>query len=260
VKIELTRPENRNALTSSMVEELKSLYERIARDESIFRIYLTGKGKAFCAGMDLGASGSATSANEKQHIYALEKFQSLLHAIAGAPQVTIALINGPCYGGGNGLAFANDIRVSTREATFNLTEVRLGLSPCAISPILAREWGIPLFRSAMLIGMPVTAAKLHGTGAIYALAEDDERLQGQVFQKLEDTLQACAPRASAVSKELAEVAWSNPAGATQNELVTRRYLEMMRPSREAKFGIDQFRKGIRKVDWTSLYKGGDSRL
>ncbi|PKS05092.1 hypothetical protein jhhlp_008459 [Lomentospora prolificans] len=260
VKIELTRPANRNALTSSMVDELKALYDRLARDASVFRIYLTGQGKVFCAGMDLGASGSATSANEQQHISGLEKFQGLLRAIEKAPQVTVALINGPCYGGGNGLAFANDIRVSTREATFNLTEVRLGLSPCAISPVLAREWGVPLLRSAMLTATPVTAARLHVTGAIFALADDNEQLQGQASLRLEDALEACAPGASAVCKELAEVAWSSPGGAAQNEVVRRRYLEMMGPSREARFGIGQFRQGVRKVDWMEMDGGKDSKL
>jgi hydroxymethylglutaryl-CoA lyase len=140
-----------------MVQELKDLYKRIAKDKSIFRIYLTGQGRVFSAGMDLSARGNATSNDEETHLAQMNAFRALLSAIEDAPQVTIAIINGSCYGGGNGLAFANDVRICTREATFNLTEVRLGLAPCAISPVLAREWGIPLFRSAMLTGRPVPA-------------------------------------------------------------------------------------------------------
>lgn len=260
VKIELTRPNNRNALTASMVDELQALYERLAQDASVFRIYLTGQGKVFCAGMDLGASGSATSADEKQHTAGLRKFQSLLRAIEGAPQVTVALINGPCYGGGNGLAFANDIRLSTRGATFNLTEARLGISPCAISPVVAREWGVPLFRSATLTAAPLPASRLHASGAIYALAADNAELQGALCAEIETTLSACAPGASAVCKELAAVAWRSPGGEEQDETVTRRYMEMMAPSKEAKFGIEQFRKGVRTVDWTKLGEGSGSKL
>lgn len=254
VRIELSRPENSNVLTASMVEELKNLYRRIAQDPTVFRIYLTGQGRVFCAGMNLGASGLATSADEGKHLAQLKNFRDLLTAIERAPQVTVALINGPCYGGGNGLAFVNDIRISTRDTTFNLTEVRLGLSPCAISPYLAREWGIALFRSAMLTGRPVTAAQLHGSGALYAITDNNMTLQNQALHDLETTLRMCASRASTVCKELVEVAWSSPGGPAQDDLIKRRYLEMMAPSREAKYGIEQFRKGVRMVNWASMEK------
>ncbi|KAH7139751.1 ClpP/crotonase-like domain-containing protein [Dactylonectria estremocensis] len=259
VKIELTRPENRNALTTSITKELGNLYRQVAQDTSVSRIYLTGQGPVFCAGMHLGASESTANFTQDKHLAELEEFSGLLSAIENAPQVTIALINGPCYGGGNGLAFANDIRISTRDATFNLTEVRIGLSPCAISPCLAREWGIPLFRSAMLTGRPVTTAQLHGLGAIYDIADDNEQLQGRLLHELESTLRLCAPRASAVCKELAKAAWSSPGGPAQDELIKSRYVEMMAPSDEARYGIGRFRKGFRKVDWAIMEKGTGNR-
>ncbi|CAI4211996.1 unnamed protein product [Parascedosporium putredinis] len=223
IKIELTRPNNRNALTAPMVDELQALYERLAQDASVFRIYLTGQGKVFCAGMDLGASGSATSADEKQHTAGLRKFQSLLRAIEGAPQP--------------GWAF-----------------------PLRHLPVVAREWGVPLFRSATLTAAPLPASRLHASGAIYALAADNAELQGALCAELETTLSACAPGASAVCKELAAVAWRSPGGEEQDETVTRRYMEMMAPSKEAKFGIEQFRKGVRTVDWTKLGEGNGSKL
>ncbi|KAH7120487.1 ClpP/crotonase-like domain-containing protein [Dactylonectria macrodidyma] len=259
VKIELTRPENRNALTTSITRELGNLYRRVAQDTSVSRIYLTGQGPVFCAGMSLSAPEQTAKSDQNQHLAELEEFRGLLSAIENAPQVTIALINGPCYGGGNGLAFANDIRISTRDATFNLTEVRIGLSPCAISPCLAREWGIPLFRSAMLTGRPVTAAQLYGLGAIYGIADDNEQLQGGSLHDLESTLRLCAPRASAVCKELAKAAWSSPGSLAQDELVKNRYLDMMAPSDEARHGIGRFRKGFRKVDWASMGKGAGNK-
>lgn len=260
IKIELSRPDRRNALTGSMVESLRALYEQLATDVSIHRIFLTAQGKVFCAGMDLSTSGKATVTDEQGHASQLAATQALFCAIDNAPQTTIALINGPCYGGGNGLAFVNDIRIAVQSATFNLTEVRLGLSPCAISPYLLREWGIAFTRAAMLTARPVTAADLHRIGALYSIASDQEQLQGEVLEGLDTTLQACAPAASNVCKELVKVAWSHPGGPQQEKVVRQRFMEMMAPSREAKYGIGQFRKGVKSVDWTKIGQKNDSKL
>ncbi|KAG5758617.1 hypothetical protein H9Q72_013254 [Fusarium xylarioides] len=256
VLLEITRPENRNALTALLVEELRELYQRIAQDPTIFRIYLTGQGHIFCAGMNLSTSGSATAGDAETHRRQLKNFCGLLQSIASSPQVTIALINGPCYGGGNGLAFANDIRLCTRDATFNLSEVRLGLSPCAISPYLAREWGVPLLRRASLTGRPVTPGQLFATGAIETIVDNTNDLYGQALESLELTLQSCAPHASTACKELVHAAWVSPGGSFQDQVVERRYLEMMAPSPEAEYGIQQFRLGVKKIDWVVMGKTG----
>ncbi|KAH6675393.1 ClpP/crotonase-like domain-containing protein [Plectosphaerella plurivora] len=262
VKIELTRPKSRNSLTSDLVSGLKDAYSRIARDPSIFRIYLTGQGSVFCAGMNLAPPKAGSPSNEEANRAQLADFKGLLQAIENAPQVTVALINGPCYGGGNGLAFANDIRVSVRDATFNLTEVKLGLAPCAISPVLAREWGLALCRTAMLTARPVAAKELRAIGAIYALANDVDHLQGEVKEELEKRLRASAPGASSVCKELVKVAWTSPGGKEQDEVVARSFVDMMTPSKEARHGIQQFKKGVREVDWEKFWETelGKSRL
>lgn len=253
VRIEITRPKSRNSLTSSLVAGLRDAYARIARDPSIFRVHLTGQGAVFCAGMNLSPPPPGDAAREDAHRAHLAEFRGLLRAIEDAPQVTVALINGPCYGGGNGLAFANDIRVAVRGATFSLTEAKLGLAPCAISPVLAREWGLALCRSAMLTARPVTAEELRAAGAIYALADDAGSLHGDVMEELEKRLGTCAPKASTVCKELVKVAWTSPGGKEQDEVVERRYVEMMAPSKEARHGIQQFKKGVREVDWETFW-------
>lgn len=257
-KIELTRPEKRNTLTSSMVNNLRKVYELFAHDNSVSRIYLTGRGSVFCAGMDLSASGKATAADREAHESQLAQTLALFHAIENCPKTTVALINGPCYGGGNGLAFVHDIRVATSNSTFNLTEVRLGLAPCAISTSILREWGIAFCRAAMLTGRPVTAADLYRIGAIYSLADSQAVLHGDLLDSLDETLRGCAPGASAACKELAYVAWSDAGGKYQAETIKRRFLEMMTPSKEAKYGISQFRKGVKTVDWSQL--GAASKL
>lgn len=256
VKIELARPEARNSLTATLVSGLRDAYDTIARDPSIFRVYLTGQGRVFCAGMNLSPTASPSSSD---HLAQLRAFRDLLAAIERSPQVTIALINGPCYGGGNGLAFANDIRVCVRSATFLLTEARLGLAPCAISPVLAREWGLALTRSAMLTARPVTAQQLQSAGAVFAVADDVEKMNTSLLDELEAMLGACAPGASTVCKELVRVAWTDPGAARQDEVVEERYLEMMKPSAEARHGMEQFRQGVREVDWSKLTETRTSR-
>jgi hydroxymethylglutaryl-CoA lyase len=208
IKLVLSRPQNGNALTANMLRSLAELFERLSDDESVSRIILTAKGKFFCTGMDLSASGATTgaSAAEAKDL----QFRGLLRlfeAIDNAPQTTIAVINGSAYGGGVGLAFCCDIRLALADARFTLTEVKLGLCPATISKYVAREWGFSFTREAMLTARPVTPTELHDRiGSIHGIAKDEAGLEALLDGYL-NQLKKCAPAASAKSKELLRAAY-----------------------------------------------------
>lgn len=253
LKVLLTRPRNGNALTIKMLNSLTELFIRQHSDSSISSIIIAGSGRFFCTGMDLSASGATTSVSVQEAKEA--QFNGLLNlfeAIDNCPQTTIAAIQGPCYGGGSGLAFVCDIRLAVKSANFTLSEVKLGLCPATISKYLCREWGIAIAREAILTARPVTPQELlEKTGAIHGIADDATGLGKLVDQKLAE-LAKCAPVASAKSKELVRAAYHDPGGVEQAKTISDVFEWMMVPSDEARHGTEQFRAGNREIDWDAF--------
>lgn len=140
VKLTLTRSKNRNALSNSMVEGIIKLFNDLADDPTVFNILLDAEGPSFCSGLDLSTSGSAASNDQDSKDAYYQKIEGLFSSIANSPKTTIAVVDGPCYGGGVGLAFACDVRLVSAKARFTMTEIKLGLSPATISRHMIREW------------------------------------------------------------------------------------------------------------------------
>ena len=240
LKVVLTRAKNGNALTKQMLEGLTRVFKEYATDKDIFRIVLSAEGKYFCTGMDL----RTPIAPAEQYKLLLDLFE----AIDQCPQTTIALVNGPCFGGGVGLVFVCDVRIVKSSATFKLSEVRLGLCPATISKYIFREWGISFARSAMLTARDVSPRELLQTQAIYQVVDDDDGLRA-AEEEILSLLRYAAPEASGLCKELAVSAWSKPGSEEQAGIIKSAFATMMREGSESQYGREQFRKGIKGVDW-----------
>ncbi|KAB2098604.1 hypothetical protein AG0111_0g13142 [Alternaria gaisen] len=187
VQIQLARPERGNSLSFALAKNLTRLFQTLSTDSSVHRIVLTGKGKYFCTGMDLG---------EKLYESAIDRclaLQNLFEAIDTCPKTTVAVINGPAFGGGVGLAFVCDIRVAASTSFFCLSEVKLGLCPATISKFIIREWGVSLARMAMLTARKIHPQTLHDMGVLHAVALDGEALK-VVTENLLDDLGFAAPK------------------------------------------------------------------
>lgn len=257
VKVSLTRPRNGNALTNAMVEGLTNVFRNLALDKTVFHILLTAEGKFFCTGMDLssGSSSSSTEASTKSDYY--QKVVDLFSAIDNAPQTTIAVIDGPCYGGGVGLGFACDIRLVSSRARFTMTEIKLGLVPAIISKYMIREWGISFLREAMITGREVNPVELQRIGAVHGVAEDVDKLMQLAESYLKD-LALCAPRSASICKELIRAAWTDPGGRSQEEKIERSFANMMKPGSEGEFGLQQFRKKVKGIAWDQFWSNSNT--
>jgi len=126
----MNRPERMNALNNELATALHSSLQRIAKDDSIRVIVLTGAGRAFCAGGDLEAIGKGRESNN------LKQLEPILRAGMGVvltmrtmPQPVIAAVNGAAAGAGMNVALAADIRISAEEATFGQNFAKVGLFP-----------------------------------------------------------------------------------------------------------------------------------
>jgi len=127
--ITLNRPEKLNALDRPLCDELREALALLTRSEGVRVVMITGAGRAFCAGADLGvleADGPALVAAGKD----------VALAIRGAPQPVLAVVNGPAAGGGANLALACDYRIASDQASIGQVFAKLGLVP---------DWGGSFF-------------------------------------------------------------------------------------------------------------------
>lgn len=167
----MNRPEARNALDTGLVAEMKEALQRIGSSQDIRAAVLTGAGTAFCSGADLKQRQGMSLEESRGLLSAILECANLLE---GLPMPVIAAINGPAYAGGMELAVACDLRVAAREATFALTEIRLGVFPGAGSPIrLSGLVGKGWAKRLVLTGERITAEDAHRIGLVEGLASRD---------------------------------------------------------------------------------------
>lgn len=235
-----------------MVQGITGLFNSLAKDPSVFHIILNAEGKFYCTGMDLSASGSTASNSKDRKDEYYQIIEDLFSSILNSPQTTIAVVDGLCFGGGVGLAFACDVRLVSPKARFTMTEIKLGLSPATISRHIVREWGISLAREAMLSGRTVTPEELKSVGAVHHIAESAEGTEKMVNEYLQG-LQNSAPRSATACKELVRLGWVDPGGLEQTRYVKQVFAEMITPGSEGEHGMAEFRKKNKNVDWGAFW-------
>ena len=126
----LNRPDKLNALNAELSTALNEALTRIADDDSIHVVVLSGTGRAFCAGGDLGAIGKGRELNETEELGPI--LRSGMQAVLKMrlmPQPVIAAVNGAAAGAGMNIALAADIRIAAETATFGENFARVGLFP-----------------------------------------------------------------------------------------------------------------------------------
>ena len=134
--VTLNRPEKLNAFDRAMCDELLEALRLLSGSEGVRVITITGAGRAFCAGADLGVLGS-----EGPALVAAGKDVAL--ALRAAPQPVLAVVNGAAAGGGANLALACDYRIASEQASIGQVFHKLGLVP---------DWGGTFFLPR-LVGM-----------------------------------------------------------------------------------------------------------
>lgn len=125
--ITLDSPHNRNALSRRLIASLVEALDRAAADDALTVVLLTSSQRVFCSGADLSEAATTPMAEGARAIVALQR-QLVAH-----PKPVVVRLAGPVRAGGIGLVAAADVVLATPEATFALTEVKLGLAPAAIS-------------------------------------------------------------------------------------------------------------------------------
>ncbi|MGH9274652.1 MAG: enoyl-CoA hydratase/isomerase family protein, partial [Acidimicrobiales bacterium] len=128
----LNRPEKLNAMDVGLVTDLHAALAEVGADRACRVIVLTGSGRGFCAGLDLGGYGAPPDGEGRGAVgggfATQEHIASLIPRMRGLHQPVIAAVNGPAAGGGLALALGSDVRIAAASARFNVAFVRIGLS------------------------------------------------------------------------------------------------------------------------------------
>jgi 2-(1,2-epoxy-1,2-dihydrophenyl)acetyl-CoA isomerase len=127
----LDRPEVMNALDDRLGSELLESVAKAAADDQVRCIVVTGAGRAFCAGEDLGALASAYESGEAPGLgqTLTDRYNPLIRAIRSAPKPVVAALNGVAAGAGASIALACDFRIASEHARLILAFIKVGLVP-----------------------------------------------------------------------------------------------------------------------------------
>jgi methylglutaconyl-CoA hydratase len=243
----LDREESRNALSAELVLHLTEAFAALAGDPAVRIVKLTGAGKAFCAGADIGEMRAAGAAPAEQNEADSRRFALMLESLEKLPQPTIAVVNGAAYGGAVGLVAACDIAIAGASARFALSEVRLGLVPAMISPYVTRAIGQRQAHRWFLTGESMDAATAMRIGLVHETVDDASLADSTTA--IEDALLAGGPKAQAEIKLLLRRATGRSSAGDESMIIdTTRWIARVRAGEEAREGLSAF-LDRRKPGW-----------
>lgn len=173
-RITLSRPDKLNSFNVQMHEELREALNAVEIDETVRVLILTGAGRGFCAGQDLGDRG--VSAGEIDLGKSIEKYYApLVRHLRMLPLPVIAAVNGVAAGAGANLAFACDLVIAAKSASFIESFCKLGLIPdTGGTYFLPRLIGTARAMGMALLGDKISAEQAAEWGLIWKCVDDAE--------------------------------------------------------------------------------------
>lgn len=162
--VTINRPDKANSLTKAMLEELAQIAQDAAGDARV--LILTGEGKVFSAGADLDEARAGLATDDV--------WERLSGAIARAPCLTIAALNGTLAGGAMGMALACDIRIAVPTAKFFYPVMKLGFLPQPSDPArMAALIGPARTKMILMAGQKILTDEALSWGFIDRIVEED---------------------------------------------------------------------------------------
>src|SRR4051794_17029794 len=182
-QLTLNRPEQLNAMTSELCEELHVALRAISAERGCRAVIVTGAGRGFCAGLDLHAYGAAPENDgrdePRDRLANQEHMSRLILALRALPQPVIAAVNGPAAGFGLALSLGCDIRYASSAAVFRAAFINIGVSNCdmATSWLLPRLIGASRSNELMLTGRRLGAEEALRIGLVAEVLDGEALAQ-----------------------------------------------------------------------------------
>ncbi|MEO8537702.1 MAG: enoyl-CoA hydratase/isomerase family protein [Betaproteobacteria bacterium] len=243
--VTLNRPAIHNAFDETLIAELTACFVDLDDDPRVRVVVLAGAGRSFCAGADLNWMKRMAAFGDDENLRDAQALAAMLRALHSLSKPTIARVHGPAYGGGVGLIAACDIALAVPEATFALTEAKLGLIPATIGPYVIEAVGARQARRYFLTAERFgadTALRIGLVHEIVASATLDARVEDLVAM-----LRAAGPNAQLECKALIRGVAHRPIDA---DVIagTAAHIAAVRASDEGREGVAAF-LGKRRPAW-----------
>ena len=170
----LNRPDKRNALNVAMWSAIPALVDEAINDPEVKLLFVRGAGGVFASGADISEMSTVYATS----LAALEndsKIQAAMTALEDCPKPVIALIEGPCVGGGCGIALACDIRIGAMGSRYGVTPAKLGLVyGAADTRRLVQAVGLSMAKDILFTGRLLDADEASAVGLIDQLVDADD--------------------------------------------------------------------------------------
>src|SRR3954466_8162947 len=237
--VTLNRPAVNNAYNGALIDAVIETFERINADPFVRVVVLRGAGRHFQAGADLAFLDHLRTVSAEENRDFSERTVAAFRAVQLCPRPTLALIQGGCFGGGVGFAAACDIAIAAEDAMFGITEVRWGITPAPIIPLLVGRLGARMTGRFALTGERFDAATARAIGLVHETcpASGLETAGGRVVEHL----LLAGPEAVAITKGLIAEAVETPFTAGFRDRIVAEATGRRR-SDEATEGLASFRE------------------
>lgn len=241
----LNRPEVHNAFDDLMIAELIAQLDSLAADNQVKVLVLKSNGKNFSAGADLNWMRSMAKKDYQQNLEDAASLASLMHKLDTFPKPTLVLVQGAAFGGAVGLVACCDIALAEENASFCLSEVKIGLIPAVISPYVMRALGERQSRRYFLTAERFNATTAATLGLVHQVVSNDT-LENQA-ESLVQTLLQNSPAAVSAAKNLLQQIYNKN---INNEVIahTTQAIAEIRVSAEGQEGLSAFLEK-RKPNW-----------
>ncbi len=173
--LKLNRPDALNSFTGDMHAEVREVLTQAADDKAVRCVLLTGNGRGFCAGQDLNDRSVAPGAQMPDLGDSVENYYNpLIRLLTTMEKPVICAVNGVAAGAGANIAFACDIVIAGRSASFIESFSKLGLIPDSGGTwILPRLVGMARAKGLAMLGPKIKAEQAEAWGMIWQCVDDD---------------------------------------------------------------------------------------
>ncbi|MGL4473167.1 MAG: enoyl-CoA hydratase-related protein [Shewanella sp.] len=250
----LNRTALHNAFDDKMIAEMSSALALFSRETQCQVLVLRASGKHFSAGADLDWMRKQAHLDFEHNLNDARSLATLMHMLDQFPKPTLVLVQGAAYGGALGLICCCDIAISTPNASFCLSEVKLGLIPAVISPYVMRAMGQRQARRYMLTAERFDAVTALSLNIVHQLSDN---LEQAALTHLQHLL-ANSPQAMAWVKRL--LRHIEDGAINQDTLdYTSERIARIRVSAEGQEGLNAF-FDKRAPNWRPLDSSQDSAI
>ena len=233
LRVTLARPERRNAFDAALIAELRDAFADVGDARAVV---LAGDGESFCAGADVEWMRSSIDLSYEENVQDARRLRQMLETIDECPAPVVVRVHGHALGGGLGLVACSDIAVSSSDAQFAFSEVKLGIVPSVISPFALAKVGPSAARRYFVTGERFGAEVALRIGLVHEVADDVEAVLDRVLGEL----LSAGPEAARHAKRLVL--------DRLDALATERRIAERRTSDEGQEGLRAF-LGKRKPEW-----------